>query len=106
MIKRNNLLHRQSVWKEIVDHLKQFLDTDTNPAKMGVKSEVGGALVVPQPIIESVVGEIEAGPNNQILEALREIDNSEVAEHVRKEDQAGKEAKRKGGKAKRKPYPS
>lgn len=104
MGRRSELLHRQAVWQETIDHLRKFLDTDAAPAKHGIVTE-GGGMVVPQPSIEAVIVEIQDGPQAKLLQELEEINKSEVAEHVRQENEASKEGKAQGRKAGRRRQP-
>lgn len=106
LTRRNELLHRQAVWGEVMEHLRRFLDTDIAPAKHGIVTQ-GGGMTVPQRVIEEVVTEIEKGPAEKITKELTTIDKSEVAENVRQESEAspkGKAKVRPG--AKRQPSPA
>jgi len=104
---RRDLLHRRAIWKEMVDHLNRFVDTDAAKTKHGIRCDTE-EMVVPQIKILEVVGEIENGYLAEIAEELNKIDKSEVAEHVEQKDVVVKKASGKGkvGKApraKRKP---
>lgn len=95
--RRNDLLHRRSIWTEVIDHLRKFLDTDATPAKVGIAT-AGEGLTVPQPIIEQEIKEITSGYVAEIEDELKKIDKSEVAEHVEQKKQGGK--KKAGGRKK------
>jgi hypothetical protein len=91
--RRTELLHRQAIWQEVVDHLRKFLDTDAVKATVGIKTE-GPGLVVPQDRIEGEIAEISNGYMAEINDELTKIDKSEVAEHVEQKKQG---AKKKAG---------
>lgn len=93
LIRRNELLHRQSIWKEVVDHLAKFLDTDAAPATIGIRTE-GEGMVVPQDMIDLAISEISNGYMAEIAEELQKINETEVAENVK---QAKQGSTKKGG---------
>lgn len=100
--RRRDLMHRRAIWKEVVDHLNRFVDTDAAKAKHGIASDTE-EMVVPQTTITGVIVEIENGYLAEIAEELTKIDNSEVAEHVEPKNNVVKKAnvKSKAGKAAR-----
>lgn len=89
--RRNELLHNRAVWSEVCEHLSKFLDTDSMPAKQGITTQ-GEGLVVPQPLIEKIVGDIKGDTLYKIDVGLEEIDNREVAENVEQEAEQEKPA--------------
>jgi len=99
---RRDLLHRQAIWKEIVDHLGRFVDTDASKTKHGIAAKTE-EMVVPQSTITGVIVEIENGYLAEIAEELNKIDNSEVAENVEQKNNVSTKASGKGkaGKAAR-----
>jgi hypothetical protein len=102
--RRNDLLHRRSIWSEVIDHLKKFLDTDATPATVGIATE-GEGLTVPQAHIEQEITEITSGYLAEIEEELKKIDKSEVAEHVEQKNKGSKKkaSRRKKAGAKKAP---
>jgi hypothetical protein len=104
MSRRNELLHKLAIWQEIADHLVKFLDTDSFPAVVGIRSE-GGGMVAPQESIEAVLNTVKSSYVGEIQEELKKINKREVAEYVEQRKQSsskkkGKETK-KGTKGKR-----
>ena len=95
MLRRNDLLHRQAVWQEIIDHLSKFLDTDASPASVGIRTE-GSGMVVPQDRVDVVISEIRNGYMAEIAAELKSIDKSEVSENVEHKKQSSKKKKAKG----------
>lgn len=100
MSRRGDLLHQRAIWQEVVDHLAKFLDTDAFPATVGIRTDGGGGLTVPQDKIEVVLNEIKNGYMAEINEELHTIDNSEVAENVKQEKRRGKKTKKESAKSK------
>ena len=86
LARRNELLHSQAIWQEILDHLQRFLDTDASPAKMGIATK-GEGMTVPQTEIEKVIVEISKGRMADISDELETISTQKVADHVRKKDE-------------------
>lgn len=75
---RNFYLHQKAVWEEVVEHLSQFLNKDSAPAKRGIATH-GEGMVVPQDVIEYIVEDIGVtlkGIDND----LNQIHMSKVAE--------------------------
>lgn len=102
--RRNDLLHRKSVWQEVVDHLGKFLDTDAIPATVGIRTDAEG-MVVPQEKIALVISEIENGYAADIESELEQINTSEVADNVREKKQSKKKKVSKSKKASRSTKP-
>jgi len=97
---RNESLHRQAVWTEVVEHLKKFLDTDVAPAKTGIATK-GEGLAVPQIIIEQIIAEIVSGPVSDCMKVLTHIDNQKVAEDVRQKTESKTEDEPAQGKGRK-----
>jgi hypothetical protein len=100
MNRRSDLLHQLAIWQEVVDHLLKFLDTDATPATIGIRTDGGGGMTVPQDRIEIVLNEIKNGYMAEINDELDKINKSEVAEHVKQEKRLGKKVKKEGEKGK------
>lgn len=95
---RNTLLHRWSVWQEVLAHLSKFVDTDAEPAKLGITTR-GEGMTVPQDVIVEVLEQVQTTIDNTMLE-LNDVEQTLMEDrNVRKESAAGKEGK-KGGKVK------
>ena len=88
-MERQRLLHKKAVLSEIVEHLAKFLDTDTGPAKTGIRSE-GDALVVPQECVEEE-RDVFLEAINKTQDTINKIETSMVAEHEEEKQEAAKE---------------
>ena len=77
---RNSMLHARSIYKELIEHLSKFLDSDAQKTVLGIKSEGEGG-VVPQPLIVEAQEEI-ASKLAVIDRQLNSINISKVAENV------------------------
>jgi hypothetical protein len=100
LMRRNELLHRLAVWKEIVEHLTKFLDTDAFPASVGIRTD-GGGMTVPQENIEAVLNEVKNDYVAEIEAELKGIDAREVKDHVKQAKRFGKKTKKEGEKSER-----
>jgi hypothetical protein len=82
---RQRLLHKKAIYDEIAEHLAKFMDTDTGPAKMGIRSD-GGVMVVPQDCIDE---ERDAFLETVIKtqESIDKIEQSMVAEDEKTKQQ-------------------
>lgn len=85
---RQRLLHKKAVFLEIVEHLGKFLDTDTGPAKTGIRSE-GDALVVPQDCVDEE-RDVFTEAIDKIQETINKIETSMVAENEEAKQQPEK----------------
>jgi hypothetical protein len=82
--KRNELLHRWSIRKELLDHLEKFVDTDTRKAEIGIKTD-GDGLVVPQGLIIDTRENIMADMALIMIEVTK-LEHRKVAEYDDEED--------------------
>jgi len=84
---RRFLLHRKAIWKEIIDHLGIFLDTDAAKARHGIACETE-EMAVPQTVISNVITEIETDFLTEISKELGKINESKVIEHVEQQNES------------------
>lgn len=82
--KRNELLHRWSIRKELLDHLEKFVDTDVRKAELGIKTE-GDGLIVPQELVIDTRDNIMADMA-MIMVEVKKLEYRKVAEYDDEED--------------------
>ena len=92
---RDTLLHKKSAWKELLEHLTKFLDTDATPATVGIKTE-GSGLTVPQAEIAAV----QSGVMAEIAKIEKELASIEKREVADVKQTKKKEAKKTNGRGK------
>jgi hypothetical protein len=89
LYKRNDLLHRWSIRKELYQHLEKFINTDVRQAELGIKTD-GEGLVVPQDLIVELRENILADMA-EIMVQVKQLDQREVAayDYEEEDDEGG-----------------
>lgn len=71
---------RHAVWREVVDYLRTFVDSDVALAKAGIALGKDTAHLVPQPVINEIIDDIVTNKIAPIVDLIHRIEHWEIKE--------------------------
>lgn len=77
--------HRLAVWEAIFQYLDDsFISKDGRPPLKAIKAEGCSVEVVPEDVVEEILGSINEGPIKERKEQIADVEQLEVSEPGRK----------------------